>query len=523
VCPQATISADFTLFDDLLSRVAGRNDRREENACGVAALFFDWSAVLAASTVMNPSRRLQAVFGVVVLGFGFGCGRQEATVVEPTSAEGLVAGPLLGAGGHDAADRGCQVVLRRVDRGETSCTAGLCWWTFQGTVDVSSAAVAEQAAPKVLFKSIDATSWSVASATATTGAPVGFVRYAFSLQQDTIRDGMSATAYARANVQVVPFLLTSGGARVFDHNRVPGALDAYVVNQAGGWAIGEDAAACRGDVVEPRALDFQLGYRVQQRGAVVALEPLSITYAIERLPTCRGTHNGFPAWDLRAFVRFNPSGVVVDGTVRGFDAPNGVPNNAGAKGVPFVTTVPGGTTSLDVWFQNADGAGGSCVAWDSNFGHNYHFEVVAAPLPQVGWVGHAGSSFSRLCQREDGVPATVTMDSYLQQRACAFVEVDVYAPQLTDWNRPAGWLFAQAELERDGVALPTQDLSFVGRFGNDHRFHFEVPKSDLYYGPKWQTFRYTLRFSTDGRTWLRDGPRTVVRDVSFCNPAWGGC
>ena len=51
------------------------------------------------------------------------------------------------------------------------------------------------------------------------------------------------------------------------------------------------------------------------------------------------------------------------------------------------------------------------------------------------------------------------------------------------------------------------------------------PKSDLFYGPKWSRYEYSFRFSTDGRAWLREGvTRAVVRDASFCNPAWpSGC
>ena len=101
----------------------------------------------------------------------------------------------------------------------------------------------------------------------------------------------------------------------------------------------------------------------------------------------------------------------------------------------------------------------------------------------------------------------------------------MYVPGLTDSGaEQAGALFAQAELKLDGVALPVSDLSFVGKVGNDYRFHFEVPKSDLFYGPKWQQLEYGFRFSTDGRVWLREAPRKIVRDVSFCNAAWpGGC
>lgn len=455
-----------------------------------------------------------------------GCGVQEAFVDEgePMDFESVADSPLLGADGRDAAERGCQVVLRSLERGNTSCSAGLCWWTWTGLIDVSKEAEAEGARVKVLFKNLDATRWSSVSATRTTGAPAGFSRYRFRLAKDTLRDGMSGTAYSRANVQVAPYLLTTSGARLFDHNRVPGELDAYVLNQAGGWHVGPDAASCSGDVVVPRALDFQAGYRTQQRGALVAGQPVTLTWSLDRLSSCRGTHNGYPAWDVTAFVRFAPSGTMVEGSVRGFESLNGTPTNAGAKSVPLQVAIPVGTTSMEVWFKNWSGAGMSCEAWDSNLGNNYRFPVSATPAARVEWVGNAGSSFSRACARQDGVPASVTMDSYLQTRACTFVEVDVYVPGLTDSGAAQpGAVFAQAELKLDGVALPATDLSFVGRVGNDYRFHFEVPRSELYYGPKWQQLEYGFRFSTDGRVWAREAPRKLVRDSSFCNPAWGGC
>ncbi len=459
--------------------------------------------------------------------FCVGCGVQEAVLDEGelSDVQAVADAPLLGADGKDAAERGCQVVLRSLERGPAVCSAGVCWWSWTGLMDVSSQAVAEGARPRALFKNLDAARWSSVSGTKTTGAPAGYVRYRFKLAKDTLRDGMSATAYTRANVQVAPFLLTSTGARLFDHNRVPVDLDAYVLDNAGGWRIGDDAAICGGDAVVGRSLDFQNGFRTQQRGAMVAGQPVTITYGLERLPNCRATHNGFPAWDLRAFVRFNPSGTIVDGSVRGFDAPNGVPSASGAKSVPLDVNIPRGTTSMEVWFQNSSGAGSQCEAWDSNLGANYRFPVSAASPARVEWVGNPGSSFTRACGRQDGAPAVETMDSYIWTRTCAFVEVDVYVPGLTDsGDTQAGAIFAQAEAKLDGVIQPVSDLVFMGRFGNNYRFHYEVPKSALYYGPKWQTFDYGFRFSTDGRVWKREVTRQILRDATFCNTAWpSGC
>jgi len=106
-----------------------------------------------------------------------------------------------------------------------------------------------------------------------------------------------------------------------------------------------------------------------------------------------------------------------------------------------------------------------------------------------------------------------------------WTEADVYAPGLTDGvgDLKPHAVYAEAELTLDGVALPAQSLSFLGRVGNDYRYRFELPKAVLYYGPKWSTLRYGLRFSTDGKTWVKDVTRDVVRDPSFCNAAWGSC
>lgn len=452
------------------------------------------------------------------------CGPGEAVVEDWADELEEAQGPLLGANGQDAAERACHVVLREVTRGATSCTSTGCWWTFTGFIDLSAQAVAEGGKAYVLFKNIDATTWTKASATKVSGAPAGFTRYRFRLTRNTIRDGMSATAYSRAKVDLAPYLLTTTGARLFDHNRLPGDFDVYTVNQASGWQVAQDPAVCAPPpAVKPR-VEFAAGWQTAQRGALVAGQPFTVQYDLRRLEDCRGTHNGYPAWDVTAFVRFQPSGTVVEGSVRGFASPTGTPSNSNAVSAPLDVTIPAGTTSLELWFKNFTGAGSSCVAWDSNLGANYRFDVEPKPFAAVQWVGNPGSSFTRACSRQDGAPTTVNLDSYLHSRACTFVEADVYVPGLTDGaaTKP-GAVWAQAAMTRDGQPLGTGWLTFVSRVGNDYRFRFELPRSELYYGPKWSTFTYTLRFSTDGATWKEDVTRTVTRDPSFCNPAWGDC
>jgi hypothetical protein len=475
---------------------------------------------------------MRSSIGAVAL-VAVGCGTGAVVVYDEGGEELLevAEGPLLGADGKDASDRSCNVVLRslaRVPNGPgftTRCTStGGCQVVWAGVMDVSEQAVTEGARAGVLWKNQDARSWSSLTARRVTGAPKGFVRFTFRLDRSTMSDGMSATALSRARIEVAPFIRMPTGARLFDKQRGQGDFDNYVLSQAGGWAVAEDGSVC-GPPAPPAQLDFFTGYQHSQRGALVAGGRGVITYSLERLTTCRGTHNGYPAWDVTAFVRFSPGGEVVSGSVRGFNAPGGTPSNSSAVSVPFGFEVPRTARSAEVWFKNATGAGSTCEAWDSNLGANYRFDVEAKAFAPVQWVGRPGYSTTRACSRSEGPLESLTLDSYLWQRACVWYEVDVYVPGLTDGVgglKPHA-VFAEATLALDGVALSPQALSFIGRVGNDYRFRLEVPKSTLYYGPKWRVLELTPRFSTDGQRWVADSTRRVLRDPSFCNSAWGDC
>lgn len=476
---------------------------------------------------------MRRVFTSAVVVLAAACGNGAAVIEDDGIDELEVAeGPLLGADGKDAADRSCNVVLRSLSRTPngtggytTKCTATTgCSVVWSGFLDVSAQAVAEGAKAYVMYKNQDASTWTQVTGVKTSGAPAGYQRYRVTLSKNTMSNGMSATGLSRARIDVAPFIRLPTGARLFDKQRGQTEFQNYTLTQAGNWVVAEDATVC-GPPAAPAKLDFFAGYTHAQQGALVAGGKAVITFALDRLTTCRGTHNGYPAWDVQAFVRFSPGGEVVSGSVRGFNNPGGTPSNASAVSQPWELQVPRGATSAEVWFKNFTGAGSTCEAYDSNLGANYVFPVEPKPFAPVQWVGRPGSSTSRACSRSEGAPDAITLDSYLQQRACVWVEADVYVPGLTDGVgglKPYA-VFAEVEASLDGVAQLPQALSFVGRFGNDYRFRFEAPKSGLFYGPKWKTYEYTLRFSTDGRTWTRDVKRSIVRDVSFCNPAWGDC
>jgi len=470
------------------------------------------------------------ISGLVVVALG--CGTGSVVIDEGGFDELEVAeGPLLGADGKDASDRACNVVLRslaRVPSGAgyaTKCTATSgCAVVWSGFLDVSAQALGEGAKPYVMYKNQDASAWTRVTPTKVTGAPAGYQRYKVTLQKNTMSDGMSATALSRARIDVAPYILMPNGARLFDKQRGQTDFQNYTLSQAFGWVVAEDASVC-GPPALPARLDFAPGYTESQQGALVAGGKGTITYALDRLTTCRGTHNGYPAWDVTAFVRFSPGGEVVSGSVKGTVTMGGNPSSLSVVSQPWTFEVPRTATSAEVWFKNFTGAGSTCEAWDSKSGANYQFAVAAKPYAAVQWVGRPGSSTSRACARSEGAPDSITLDSYLQQRACVWVEADVYVPGLTDGvgGLASYAVFAEVQASLDGVAMPAERVGFVGRFGNDYRYRFELPKSALFYGPKWSRYEYAMRFSTDGRTWVNDVKRVVVRDASFCNPAWSSC
>lgn len=456
------------------------------------------------------------------------CGAPEATPRGTVAADA----PLLGkADGTDTADRGCQIVLREAarvpgDTGgyETSCVEGRCWVVWAGTVDVAEGALREGAAPQLLWHtSFEDGWWSVPAETPVEGAPAGFRRFAFRLDSHTVAEGVSTTSLERLTISLIPYLRTTAGGRVFDHNRVPGDLDAYTLSREDGWSVAEDPGACAPLATPPgqARLTFHDDWTIEEAGAPVAGGELRIAYDLDRLTDCRGTHNGYPAWDLLAHVRFLPGGQEASGTVRAFQTSSGVPQNV-ADAVPFVTDIPRDASRLEIWFENV--AVGTCQAWDSNYGENYGFEVLTE-TPRVGWAGNVGGSFDRACTHVDGLSEPVVVTSWTRERACMFVDVDVWVPGVTDAAAlHPQWLVAEVETRWDDGPTRTEPLDFVEKVGNDYRYRWTLPREEMI-RTEWQAIAFAFRFSVDGgATWFRVGqgegpgggaPRTIERDPSF--------
>jgi hypothetical protein len=321
----------------------------------------------------------------------------------------------------------------------------------------------------------DGGAWTTADGLAIAGAPGWYSRYRVRLPDAT-------------RVEMIPLAVVPAG-RLFDHNRQAGD---YILNSPFQFI---DDGVCL-DRAQPRArLDFNVGYTTKQAGALVRGGHLTVNYAQERLTNCRATHNGYRFWSLDANVKFQPSGLVSTGTLVASNGP-------AVSSVPFDAEIPDGTTSAELWFHNY--SPGECDAWDSNFGQNYHFSV-GGQTAQVGWLGDWGSSTSRECTHQPGVLDPIVVDEYARERACLFVDGDVWVPGAEDHPE---WIFAQVEWQKDAQPVVVSDLDFVSRVGNNSRFRWQFPY-EIRNQNDWSTAKYRFKFSTDGNSFSYGPYRSI--------------
>jgi hypothetical protein len=417
---------------------------------------------------------------------------------------------LLGSSGQDGADHACNIVLLGVDRPAaatgggyaTHCRPEGCFFVWEGTLDVSAAAVAAGATPTVQFQTTSvAPTWYSVSPRPIAGAAAGGQRYAFTIDDHTVTDGMSTTSLLNTVLQIEPLLTLPDSSRLFDHNRNHDEFGNYVLDRNDFWSIANSPAAC---APPPSAtLRFLSSWKQVQEGAIVAGGKLTIEYDPARLSQCTG---------ISGHARFSPGGQLV--------------TLAGAA--PWTTTVPEGATGVALWFETS---GGTCATqWDSNYGCNYSFPVASAPAPDVLWAGNWRSMVSRGCMDSDwvnGVTDPLVLDSWALTRAtCLQLDLEIWAPGLTDAaDAHPELVAAQVLVSRDGGPLETGWLDFVGRVGNNYRYRWDIGRAgiDFYYTP-WDAISYQVRFSTNGNDW--SGPDggvalTLKRGADWCPSSWG--
>ena len=406
----------------------------------------------------------------------------------------LSVAPALGkTDSTDRADHACQVILRSVSRppdGHGGFEIDGSHWVWMVDVDVATALGADG---KVLYHPSASEPWYVFDGLGVPGAPAGFQRYRARLVDHTTpMPGWSATSIGRAHPELAAYAALSDGGRLFDHNRLASDFANYALDVDHQFQLADDGA-CLAAAKPLGTLSFPIAGAPTQRGALVAGGQISVAYDLGRLPTCRATHNGYRFWSLDANVRFLPGGSVATGSVV-------TSNGATISPAPFVTDIPVGTTGVELWFHNY--TPNDCDAWDSDYSRNYPAPVIAARPAAVGWAGDWGSSFARDCQHQAGVPDPAVIDEYVRERACAFVDADVWAPGVTDADHPE-WVFADVEWTKNAVTTHSW-LSFVERVGNNARYRWTLPY-ELRNLSDWTTASYRFRFSTDGVTWYSLG------------------
>lgn len=114
----------------------------------------------------------------------------------------------------------------------------------------------------------------------------------------------------------------------------------------------------------PPVITFGADWSISQSAPLVAGQTAVLRYDTNRLPSCRATHDGVPAWAIAASYQADSSSTVPMLTV------NDGSSTSNPIDVSFV--VPYGA-DLSMWFHNSDYAG--CSTWDSNYGQNFHFPI----------------------------------------------------------------------------------------------------------------------------------------------------
>ena len=164
-----------------------------------------------------------------------------------------------------------------------------------------------------------------------------------------------------------------------------------VLSGCGGQVQNGAELAAADTASPPPTLTFAGDWSVTQSAPVIAGGKATIHYDPARLPDCRATYHGFPAWGIVAYW-------AVDGG-QAFTAPVTQFQNGQVVPVDAAIDVPPGR-DLALWFFASDEYG--CTQWDSSYGRNFHFPLVAdAPVVHFRWPGWSDDQSAPLAAGQD--------------------------------------------------------------------------------------------------------------------------
>jgi hypothetical protein len=420
----------------------------------------------------------------------------------------------------DSADHSCQVVLRdaRLLREQTSGlpetesdSSGQPWYVFEANVDTAAAPLKSGAQVYLLYRSQRDPQWQVAPGVAVSGATPSLQRHSFRISAKTLKaDNALTTSFPRHGeaLQLVPFLQSSDGRRIFDHNAHADELDSYVLNTKNAWSTQTSPSACERAGRGSATLRFLGDWSTDLRGDLHPGQSLVVEYDLSRLPQCHGSsYNGQPAWQTEAFVRFFPGGEEFSAVLNSLQG--GTMTSQSAR-----FDIPEDATRAQLWFKTR---GRSCEGgYDSRFGKNYDFPITPAVNSSPSWAGgwQLMSSTSAQCVPLDPMRALAEVDSLsldeLENR-CLAVDAEVLVPGLTtSFSAQPQALQAQVHWRTDSGLESKQWLTFVGRSGQNFRYRWVLPTATLRTRP-WSGLDFSFHFSTDGLFWLKAGKDTDNR------------
>lgn len=423
------------------------------------------------------------------------CGADEPEQTSALELPRAAAAPLLGrADGTDSADYSCQVILREVQRYkagagfETTIINGQLWYVWHAFVDVSNSALNAGDVPGLLYSDAQG-QWYELDGQATIGAQAGMTRYHFAIAQHTTGPATTSATGRGGDftLSLVPFVRDTQGGRHFDHNRVADPLESYHLSEQDQWVLLDDAAACSGPEREAEAtIQLRRDWQNMTTAPLRAGSRIAIAYDRERMATCHTRRYGRPTWNIKAHVRWLPSGQLEEHPI----------SEADYQGINDVVMslaileAPQDATSLELWFEHQGYNGAACQEWDSNYGQNHRFDLEPALSP--GWVGNYTKKTSRASSHPCDDGATLESgfgyDTWSRTRAISSdLCLELWQQGVTDQDNPSAQDY-QVELRYrfEGQAQwQSAPLRYLDRVGNNARYTVSMRAADPFpmYGP----------------------------------------
>ncbi len=288
-------------------------------------------------------------------------------------------------------------------------------------------------------------------------------------------------------------------------------------------ASDEDSASTTSAIDGAARVQFDASWHTTVTGTLRVGSKVTVAYDPARLTTCRGEEGGRPQWSISLVWRL--------GTATGTTSIAGLMAPAANE----VTLDLPATGDLEIWFQNTSKYG--CVAWDSNYGANYHFTVAAA-ANAPGWMGNAASVVARetcfdgkACDSSRrALESGFTFDTWARQRATITgAYFDVWKAGVTDFDNPDLWKQLDARVYYRAVGVSAWSWAYVPfekRVGNDARYGASLRAIDPL-GGRTRTSKSdcpagTLTLSADGQYVQQDVELYFVVNGTELRPAKGG-